>query len=122
MPSSGPRTCTNRILRDYLLTALRCSPQPLTTTQLRQGAPPVVVPGSARPLPPAQETIYRLLRSLQGEGAVQAADVPACRRSWTATVNPAVDHEIASLEALFGAPSASVADRLTKFDPCRRRP
>ena len=122
MPSSGPRTYTNRILRDYLITALRCASQPLTTTQLRQGAPPVVVPGRARPLPPTQEAIYRLLRSLQGEGAIQAADATACRRTWMATANPVVEHEIASLDALFGAPSASVADRLSKCDPCRRRP
>ncbi|HEY9264759.1 MAG TPA: hypothetical protein VIQ11_09160 [Mycobacterium sp.] len=121
MPSSGPRTCTNRLLRDYLVAALRCSPHPLTTTQLRQGAPPVAVPGSARPLPPTQEAIYRLLRSLQGEGAVTVADTIACRRAWVATANPAVDHEIASLDALFSAPSASAAHRTSEFDPCRRR-
>jgi hypothetical protein len=121
VPSSGPRTCTNRLLRDYLVAALRCSPHPLTTTQLRQGAPPVAVPGSARPLPPTQEAIYRLLRSLQGEGAVAVADTTACRRAWVATANPTADDEIASLDALFSAPSASAAHRTTKFDPCRRR-
>jgi hypothetical protein len=121
VPSSGPRTCTNRILRDYLIAALRGSPHPLTTTQLRQGAPPVAVRGSARPLPPAQETIYRLLRSLQGEGTVAAAETTTCRRTWTAAVNPAADHEIASLDALFSAPSASVAHRPSRCDPCRRR-
>lgn len=121
MPSSGPRTCTNRILRDYLLAALRASPHPLTTTELRRSAPAVAVSGSARPLPPAQETIYRLLRSLQGEGSVSAADTTACRRAWVATANPAADHEIASLDALFSAPSASAAHRPSKFDPCRRR-
>lgn len=121
MPSSGPRTCTNRILRDYLIAALRCSPHPLTTTQLRQGAPSVAVPGSARPFPPAQETIYRLLRSLQAGGAVAVADTAACRRAWVATANPDADHEIASLDALFSAPSAQVAHRPSKLDPCRRR-
>jgi hypothetical protein len=109
-------------LRDYLMTALRCSPHPLTTTQLRQGAPSVIVSGSALPLPPAQETIYRLLRSLQCEGAIEAADTADCRRAWMATANPAAEHEIATLDALFGAPSASVADRPSTFDPCRRRP
>ena len=113
MPSSGPRTCTNRILRDYLIAALRCSPDPLTTTQLRQGAPPVAVPGSTRPLPPAQEAIYRLLRSLQSEGVV-AAETSACRRAWMVTANPAADHEIATLEALLSAPGASVAHRPSK--------
>jgi hypothetical protein len=120
VPSSGPRTCTNRILREYLITALRCSPNPLTTTQLRQGAPPVAVPGSARPLPPTQETIYRLLRSLEGEGAVTAADTTTCRRAWMATTNPTADHEIAALDALFSSPSASVAHRPSRCDPCRR--
>lgn len=121
MPSLGPRTGTNRILRDYLITALRCAEQPLTTTQLREGAPPVAVTGSVRPLPPPQETIYRLLRSLQGEGVVAAADSAACRRGWAATANPVADQEIATLDALFSAPSATVAHRPSKVDPCRRR-
>lgn len=121
MPSSGPRTCTNRLLRDYLVAALRCSPHPLTTTQLRQGAPSVAVPGSARPLPPTQDAIYRLLRNLQAEGAIAVADTTACRRTWVATANPDADHEIASLDALFSAPSASDVHRPSKFDPCRRR-
>lgn len=121
MPSSGPRTCTNRVLRDYLVAALRCSAHPLTTTQLRQGAPTVAVPGSARPLPPTQETIYRLLRSLQNEGAVATTDTADCRRAWIAITDPATDHEIAALDALFTAPSASAAHRPSKFDPCRRR-
>ena len=121
MPSSGPRTCTNRLLRDYLVAALRCSVHPLTTTQLRQGAPPVAVAGSAHPLPPTQETIYRLLRCLQNEGAVAAADTAACRRAWVATADPAADREIATLDALFTAPSASAAHRPQKLDPCRRR-
>ena len=121
MPSPGPRTCTNRILRDYLVAALRCSPHPLTTTELRQGAPPVAVPGSVRPLPPTRETIYRLLRSLQGEGIVTAADTNACRRAWMATADPAADDEIASLDALFNAPSASTEHRPSKSAPCRRR-
>lgn len=121
MPSSGPRTCTNRLLRDYLVAALRCSSHPLTTTQLRQGAPPVAVPGSARPLPPTQEAIYRLLRSLQAEGAITVADATARNRTWVATANPMADHEIASLDALFSAPSASDVHRTPRFDPCRRR-
>jgi hypothetical protein len=120
VPSPGPRTCTNRILRDYLVAALRCSPHPLTTTELRQGAPAVAVPGSARPLPPTQETIYRLLRSLQGEGTVAAANTSACRRAWMATPDSAADSEIAALDALFDAPSASTAHRPSKCDPCRR--
>lgn len=120
MPSSGPRTCTNRILWDYLLAALRCSAYPLTTTQLRQGAPTVVVQGSARPLPPTQETIYRLLRSLQNEGVVATSNTANCRRAWVATTGPAVDREIATLDALFAAPSASPAHRPSKFDRCRR--
>lgn len=121
MPSSGPRTCTNRVLRDYLVATLRCSAHPLTTTQLRQGAPAVAIQGSARPLPPTQETIYRLLRSLQNEGAVTTAETAACRRAWIATANPSADREIAILDALFTAPSASADHRPSKFDPCRRR-
>ncbi|NTY62730.1 hypothetical protein FEG63_24660 [Mycolicibacterium sphagni] len=121
MPSSGPRTCTNRVLRDYLLAALRCSAQPLTTTELRLGAPSVAAHGSARPLPPTQETIYRLLRSLQNEGIVLATGGGACRRAWTVAPNPTAEREIAALEALFGAPSAAAAHRPSTFDPCRRR-
>lgn len=121
MPSSGPRTCTNRLLRDYLVAALRCSAQPLTTTQLRQGAPRVAMPGSGHPLPPTQEAIYRLLRCLQNEGTVAAAETTACRRAWVATADPAADRETASLDALFTAPSASAAHRPQKLDPCRRR-
>lgn len=121
MPSSGPRTCTNRILRDYLVAALRCAAHPLTTTELRQGAPAVAVPGSARPLPPTQETIYRLLRSLQNEGVVTATDSSDCRRAWVATADPAAQREIATLEALFATPSSPLAHRLSKVDPCRRR-
>ena len=96
MPSSRTRTCTSRILRDYLVCALRRSPQPLTTTQLRQGAPLVAVRGSARPLPPCQETIYRLLRSLQREGTVTTAETEAYGRAWIATPSPAADREIAA--------------------------
>lgn len=121
MPSSGPRTCTNRVLRDYLVAALRCSAHPLTTTQLRQGAPPVAIQGSARPLPPTQEAIYRLLRSLQNEGAVATTDTATCQRAWIATADPAVDREIATLDALFTAPSATVGHRPAELDPCRRR-
>lgn len=121
MPSSGPRTCTNRVLRDYLLAALRCSAHPLTTTELRQSAPSVAVHGSLRPLPPTQETIYRLLRSLQNEGVVSVAEAGACRRAWTAAPDPAADREIATLDTLFSAPSALAAHRPSTFDPCRRR-
>ena len=121
MPSSRARTCTNRILRDYLVFALRCSPQPLTTTQLRQGAPLVAVRGSARPLPPSQETIYRLLRSLQGESTVTTADTEAYSRAWIATPSPAADREIATLDALFTAPSADTSHRHPRIDSCRRR-
>ena len=121
MPSSGARTCTNRILRDYLVAALRCSPHPLTTTQLRRGAPLVAVRGSSRPLPPAQETIYRLLCSLQGHGAVSTADTAGHTRSWIANPSAAADDEIASLEALFSAPSVGSARRDTRIDSCRRR-
>ncbi|MFW0154143.1 hypothetical protein ACNUDN_30750 (plasmid) [Mycobacterium sp. smrl_JER01] len=121
MPSTGARTCANRILRDYLVAALRCSTHPLTTTQLRQGAPAVAVQGSTRPLPPTQEAIYRLLRILHSEGAVVATEVGACRRAWFATVDPDADREIASLDALFTAPSAAAAHRPSTFDPCRRR-
>ncbi|BBY96419.1 hypothetical protein MGALJ_60880 (plasmid) [Mycobacterium gallinarum] len=121
MPSSGPRTCTNRILRDYLVAALRCSADPLTTTQLRQGAPTVAVQGSARPLPPTQETIYRLLRSLQNDGVVTTIETADCRRAWVAAADSAAIREIAALDALFTAPSAAAAHRPSKFDPCRRR-
>ena len=121
MPSSGARTCANRVLRDYLVAALRCSEHPLTTTQLRQGAPAVAVQGSARPLPPTQETIYRLLRSLQGEGTVAIIEARACRRAWVLTADPDTDREIATLNALFTAPSASGAHRPAQCDPCRRR-
>jgi hypothetical protein len=101
--------------------ALRCAARPLTTTQLRLGAPTVAVQGSARPLPPTQETIYRLLRSLENEGAVATTQTPACRRVWIAAADPAADREIATLDALFTAPSASAVDRPSKFDSCRRR-
>lgn len=121
MPSSGARTCTNRILRDYLVAALRCSPHPLTTTQLRHGAPLVAVQGSARPLPPAQETIYRLLCSLQGQGTVSTADTATHTRAWVATPNAAADHEIAALDALFDAPCAATSHRHPRIDSCRRR-
>ena len=119
MPSSGARTCANRTLRDYLLAALRCSGCPLITTQLRQGAPAVAVQGSARPLPPTQETIYRLLRSLHSEGAVATIEAGACRCAWLATADSDADREIASLNALFTAPSAGGG--LAQCDPCRRR-
>ncbi|MCH9731737.1 MAG: hypothetical protein K0U84_19005 [Actinomycetia bacterium] len=109
MPSSAARTCTNRILRDYLKAALRCSAHPLTTTQLRRAAPLVAVAGSARPLPPPQEAIYRLLRSLEAEGAVSIVDTPTAARYWTAAADPDADREIAALEALLSAPSAQVA-------------
>lgn len=121
MPSSGPRTCTNRILRDYLIAALRGAARPLTTTQLRQRAPAVAVAGSARPLPPTQETIYRLLRSLHNDGAVATTQTAAGRRAWIAAADPAADREIATLEALFTAPSACASHRPSRFDPCRRR-
>jgi hypothetical protein len=121
VPSSGARTCTNRILRDYLVAALRCSPHPLTTTQLRHGAPLVAVQGSARPLPPAQETIYRLLCSLQGQGTVATADSAAYTRAWIATPSAAADHEIAALDTLFDAPSAATSHRHPRIDSCQRR-
>lgn len=120
MPSVGPRTCTNRILRDYLLAALRCSAHPMTTTELRQAAPPVAVPGSARPLPPPQETIYRLLRSLHSEGAIRAAETANRRRAWTVTDSHIAQREIATLEALLHAPSAPVTHHPTDYDSCRR--
>jgi hypothetical protein len=124
VPNSSPRTAPNRILRDYLLAALRCSPRPLSTTELRQSAPAVAVPGSARPLPPTQETIYRLLRCLQDQGAVAAvaADGPqASARTWTAIDNPGADEEIALLDALFAAPAATPASRAAaRPDRCRR--
>ncbi|WP_041783828.1 hypothetical protein [Mycolicibacterium chubuense] len=81
----------------------------------------MAVPGSTHPLPPTQETIYRLLRCLQNDGAVAAADTGDFRRAWVATDDPAADREIATLEALFTAPSASAAHRPQKLDPCRRR-
>lgn len=121
MPSSAARTCTNRILRDYLVAALRCSPHPLTTTQLRHGAPLVAVQGSAHPLPPTQETIYRLLCSLQSQGAVSTADTPAYTRAWLATPSAVADREIATLDALFDAPCAQTAHRHPRIDSCRRR-
>lgn len=121
MPSTGARTCANRILRDYLVAALRCSTHPLTTTQLRQGAPAVAVQGSTRPLPPTQEAIYRLLRSLHNEGAVATTQAGACRRAWLAAADPEAHREIASLDALFAAPSASTVHRPSTVDPCRRR-
>jgi len=121
VPSPRARTCTNRILRDYLVFALRCSPQPLTTTQLRQGAPLVAIQGSPRPLPPSQETIYRLLRSLQGEGSVTTADTDPHTRAWTATPSPTTDREIATLDALFNAPCADTSHRHPRIDSCRRR-
>lgn len=121
MPSSGARTCTNRILRDYLVAALRRSAHPLTTTQLRHGAPLVAVRGSARPLPPAQETIYRLLCSLQGQGAVSTAETPAYTRAWIATPSATVDREIATLDVLFDAPSTDTSPRHPRIDSCRRR-
>ena len=121
MPSSGARTGTNRLLRDYLVAALRCSPHPLTTTQLRQGAPLVAVRGSAHPLRPAQETIYRLLCSLQGQGTVSTADTPAYTRAWIATPSAAADREITTLDALFAAPSADTCHRHPRIDSCRQR-
>ncbi len=121
MPSTGARTCANRILRDYLVAALRCSTHPLTTTQLRQGAPAVAVQGSTRPVPPTQETIYRLLRSLHNEGPVATTQAGACRRAWLAAADPEANREIASLDALFTAPSASTVHRPSTVDPCRRR-
>ena len=121
MPSSGARTCTNRILGDYLAAALRCSPHPMTTTQLRCAAPRVAVRGSAQPLPPPQESIYRLLRSPEAESAVRAVDAPTSARSWIATPDPAAEREIADLEALLGAPSASVAHDNPWTYPCPPR-
>lgn len=120
MPNSRPRTCSNRILSDYLIWALRYSPSPMTTTQLRQGAPLVAVPGSARPLPPSQEAIYRLLRSLASRGAVAAVTSANARPVWSAVADPAADRETAALNALFNAPCAT--DREPRVDPCRRRP
>jgi len=78
----------------------------------------VAVRGSARPLPPPQESIYRLLRSFEDEGAVCAVDAPTFARSWTATPDPAADREIADLEALLEAPSAGVAHLYPRTYPC----
>ena len=93
----------------------------MTTTQLRRGAPRVAVRGSAQPLPPPQESIYRLLRSLEAESAVRAVDAPTSARSWIATPDPAAEREIADLEALLGAPSASVAHDNPWTYPCPPR-
>jgi len=81
----------------------------------------VAVRGSGRPLPPPQESIYRLLRSLEAEGAVRALDAPTSARSWTSTPDPAADREIADLEALLGAPSAGVAHHNPRTHPCPPR-
>ena len=121
MPKSQPRTCSNRILGDYLVYALRRSPRPLTTTELRQDAPLVAVRGSARPLPPSQETIYRLLRSLARQGTVVTTDNAAHVRAWTAVANPVADRETAALNALFSAPCADTAHRMPKADSCSPR-
>lgn len=121
MPSSAPRTCTNQILRDYLLAALRCAAHPLTTTELRLGAPALAVAGSARPIPPAQETIYRLLRSLCAQGLVVIADSAATRRTWAVRPDPGAASDIAHLEALFAAPAAPVAHHDSRIDRCHRR-
>lgn len=121
MPSSCAHTWTGRILRDYLVCVLRRSPQPLTTTQLRQGAPLVAVRGSARLLPPCQETIYRLLRCLQREGTVTTAETQAYSRSWIAIPNPAADREIAALDVPFSVPcDDDTRHRHPRIDSCRR--
>lgn len=119
MPSSGPRTCTNGPLRDSLVAAPRCSAPPLTTTDLRHGTPQVPMLGGSRLRPPVQERIYRLVRSLRSEGAVASTDTG--RRAWMATTVPAVEDDIAALDTLVPAPSATAAQRLSTCDPCRRR-
>ena len=87
------------ILRDDILAQLRIAQRPLRTTEVRERAPRIPIPGIAYPMAPIREQVYAVLRSLEREGLVTRTGSGDGRTvTWSAT-RGAADDEIADLEA-----------------------
>ncbi|MGV7254601.1 hypothetical protein PJI20_10030 [Mycobacterium kansasii] len=110
MPS---RAYSIQMLRDDLLAQMRSAQRPLCTSELRENAGRLPVPGAARAFPPIREQIYRVMCGLENDGLVTRASTSGRAATWALTPAGAATDEIAALENALRLPAARPAGMQT---------